>query len=144
MLAYFARWMDILLRVCRTVAACPLLYRRPHHLPPSRAILLTARFRGTHGERSTNALIGVEGDLLPLGFMAPSLSPSSCPYSRSASPFSALAVLQHVRHISPEARSFIAACCCPEPSQRYTVEQLVNHPFLARPHFPPGGAVQTA
>ncbi|CAM9521784.1 unnamed protein product, partial [Laminaria digitata] len=48
------------------------------------------------------------------------------------------------RHISPEARSFIAACCCPEPSQRYTVEQLMNHPFLARPRSPPGGAVQTA
>ncbi|CAM9203576.1 unnamed protein product [Ascophyllum nodosum] len=36
------------------------------------------------------------------------------------------------REVSPDATSFIRASCCPEPSQRQSVEQLMKHPFLAR------------
>ncbi|CAN0143981.1 unnamed protein product, partial [Scytosiphon promiscuus] len=35
------------------------------------------------------------------------------------------------RYVSQEAASFMAACMATDPSQRHTVKQLMEHPFLA-------------
>ncbi|CAM9949667.1 unnamed protein product, partial [Choristocarpus tenellus] len=36
--------------------------------------------------------------------------------------------------VSPEAQAFISACCAPDPEQRHSVKQLMNHTFLKQSH----------
>lgn len=86
---------------------------------------------------------GRSADVWALGCTVIEMATGKSPWSESGDPFSVMyrvaysAELPEIpSHLSDEAEDFLSRCLRRDPSERWTVTQLLKHPFLAQLNSP--------